>query len=72
MLYSDGLVERRGESFDRGVERLADALAQQRGRDPQTLVELLLELLSSPASARDDVCLLCVERAAQPSPGGVT
>ncbi|HST38541.1 MAG TPA: SpoIIE family protein phosphatase [Conexibacter sp.] len=72
VLYSDGLVERRGESFDRGVERLAGVLGHLRGRDPQTLVEMLLELLTDSASARDDVCLLSVERAAQPSPGGVT
>ncbi|MDW5596432.1 SpoIIE family protein phosphatase [Conexibacter stalactiti] len=72
LLYSDGLVERRGESFDRGVARLADALSRMRGHDPQALVDMLMELFGSPASARDDVCLLSVERAAQPSPGGVT
>lgn len=71
LLYSDGLVERRGESFDRGVERLSGVLGHLRGRGPQALVEMLLELLVDSASARDDVCLLSVERAAQPSPGGV-
>jgi serine phosphatase RsbU (regulator of sigma subunit) len=61
LLYSDGLVERRDESVDRGVQRLADALARLRGHEPQRLVDELLAGLGSP-TARDDVCLLSIER----------
>jgi serine phosphatase RsbU (regulator of sigma subunit) len=54
ILYSDGLVERRGESLDVGLARLADAAAS--GPDsPQALVRHLLERMLPETGLHDDV-----------------
>ena len=55
MLYTDGLIERRGESLDVGLERLADAAASG-PEDPQLMCEHILErLLEAPEQRYDDV-----------------
>ena len=61
LLYTDGLVERRGESVDEGVRRLAHTVSDLGGRDPQALVDELVEHLVAGEERRDDVCALCVE-----------
>ncbi|MGW0580694.1 PP2C family protein-serine/threonine phosphatase [Streptomyces sp. NPDC002920] len=59
-LYTDGLVERRGEDIDRGVHRLAEALARHRAADPEFLADsVLLELLPH-GGATDDTALVVV------------
>lgn len=48
VLYTDGLIERRGEDIDTGPARLADSLDRHRhlGEDPEALADaVLLELL---------------------------
>ncbi len=62
VIYTDGLVERRGESIDTGIERLLDALREHPEADPETLVEALRE----PGAGDDDVCVLVFRRAAGP------
>jgi serine/threonine-protein kinase RsbW len=57
LLYTDGLVERRGEMIDDGLDRLVAAVAQQRDVPPKTLVARLAASLLPPLSD-DDVCLL--------------
>jgi serine phosphatase RsbU (regulator of sigma subunit) len=59
LLYTDGLVERRDQLFDTGIERLA-ALLPELGDLPtaQLADELLARLL--PARAEDDVALIAV------------
>ncbi len=57
LLYTDGLVERRAQSIDDGIERLLDVLAEHGGRDPAALLPALIRGLRDPESA-DDVCLL--------------
>ena len=61
ILYTDGLVERRGEHLSEGLRRLADvALAIREERPAADLPDALLaELLSG--GARDDVALLLYE-----------
>jgi hypothetical protein len=61
ILYSDGLVERRGESVDIGLNRLAGAVA--RGPDePSRLCEHVLgEMLSPTPSVHDDVTAMVVQ-----------
>ena len=59
MIYTDGLVERRGESIDTGIERLLDALSEHPEADPETLVDALRE----PGGGADDVCVLVFRRA---------
>ena len=59
LLYTDGLVERRGEQIDDGLERL---LAAIRSTSPQELVRTLPESLAAPGAHDDDVCLLSFHR----------
>jgi serine phosphatase RsbU (regulator of sigma subunit) len=54
ILYSDGLVERRGESIDLGLKRLARAAADGPA-DPEALRAHLLRELLPGAGLHDDV-----------------
>jgi serine phosphatase RsbU (regulator of sigma subunit)/anti-sigma regulatory factor (Ser/Thr protein kinase) len=59
VLYTDGLVERRGEAIDSGLERLkAAALTAPRG--PERLVEHILAELVGLEERRDDIAILAV------------
>jgi chemotaxis family two-component system sensor kinase Cph1 len=62
LLFTDGLVERRGQVIDDGIRLLATTLTELEPpalRDPETLCdELLTRLL--PRCPEDDVCLLVV------------
>lgn len=60
MLYTDGLVERRGEDIDAGLHRLADALARFARLSPERLADALLARLGVSAGARDDIALIVV------------
>jgi serine phosphatase RsbU (regulator of sigma subunit) len=55
VLYTDGLIERRGESLDVGLARLASA-ASDGPEDPRRMCDHILEqLLEPPAERYDDV-----------------
>lgn len=56
VLYTDGLVERPAENIDRGLERLAGAVAAQAAAGAVSLDRLLGAVLE--AEQRDDVCVL--------------
>jgi serine phosphatase RsbU (regulator of sigma subunit) len=56
-LYTDGLVERRREPIDVGIERLRTALRDDPRAEPAALAERVLE-----AGLADDVCLLVFRR----------
>jgi serine phosphatase RsbU (regulator of sigma subunit)/GAF domain-containing protein len=59
--YTDGLVERRGETLDIGIARLAAALESCRhGDDPDTLCRTLVDELV-PDAVHDDVAVVAVE-----------
>ncbi|MFF7388112.1 PP2C family protein-serine/threonine phosphatase [Streptomyces scabiei] len=58
VLYTDGLIERRTESIDSGLRRLAASLADHRERDPETLADALLADLLPPAGNTDDTALI--------------
>jgi anti-sigma regulatory factor (Ser/Thr protein kinase) len=60
LLYSDGAVERRGESIEGGLQRLAEAVAELATDDPAALCDALLERLFETAPPRDDVVLLAL------------
>jgi serine phosphatase RsbU (regulator of sigma subunit) len=60
VLYTDGLIERRGEDIDTGLARLADALARNRDQDPETLADTVLLELLPPGGATDDTALVIV------------
>ena len=58
ILYTDGLIERRGESLDEGLERLADAAIDCVGASSgQPVADALLQLLL-PGDIDDDVVIV--------------
>jgi serine/threonine-protein kinase RsbW len=61
LLYTDGLVERRGELIDDGLDRLVSTVAESGQVDPAALVARLEATLLGPG-ADDDVCMLCFAR----------
>ena len=66
LLFSDGLIERRGESLDEGMRRLAGA-AGAAGRVPlPILLDTLMPLAARPL--QDDVTALVVRRAPRAAP----
>jgi serine phosphatase RsbU (regulator of sigma subunit)/anti-sigma regulatory factor (Ser/Thr protein kinase) len=59
LLYSDGLVERRGRAIDEGLDELRRAAADG-PREPEELVEHILERLVGDAERGDDIALLAM------------
>jgi serine phosphatase RsbU (regulator of sigma subunit)/anti-sigma regulatory factor (Ser/Thr protein kinase) len=57
LLYTDGLIERRGSSIDDGLERLVATVAEA-PRDPDLLLEHVLEHLVGAEEREDDIALL--------------
>jgi len=57
VLYTDGLVERRGSSLDEGLERLASE-ASGRPTEPESLCDRLIGALLGDQPPPDDVALL--------------
>jgi phosphoserine phosphatase RsbU/P len=60
LLYTDGLVERRGETLDDGLARLVEQLRDARADAPQETVDRLVEALATTRQRPDDICALCV------------
>ncbi|SDL24511.1 ATP-binding SpoIIE family protein phosphatase [Streptomyces indicus] len=60
VLYTDGLVERRSEDIDHGVDQLERALAGATGT-PQVICDRLLRALGVTADHDDDVALLVLQ-----------
>ncbi|GHA21584.1 hypothetical protein GCM10010372_21950 [Streptomyces tauricus] len=62
VLYTDGLIERRGEDIDLGLRRLADSVERHQALDPELLADAVLADLL-PASRRgpdDDTALVVI------------
>ena len=59
LAYTDGLVERRGEPIDHGLDRLLRAAVAGPG-EPERLVEPVLEQLVGRSERRDDIAILAV------------
>ncbi|OAH12323.1 PP2C family protein-serine/threonine phosphatase [Streptomyces jeddahensis] len=60
VLYTDGLVERRGEDIDAGLARLAGVLGEGSRLDPGHLADSLLTRLGLAGGGRDDTALIIV------------
>lgn len=60
VLYTDGLIERRGEDIDAGLHRLIDALARYARMGPDRLADALLPRLGVAGGSRDDIALVVV------------
>jgi serine phosphatase RsbU (regulator of sigma subunit) len=67
VLYSDGLIERRGEPIDRGLERLLDAGARASGLAVDELCGVLVAELLDGQPILDDVVVLALRLAASPA-----
>ena len=69
LLYTDGLIERRDEPLEAGLERLrstADAVLRE--RDATLAMNELLSSLLADAAPIDDVAVMLVHRNAKPDP----
>ncbi|MFE3328761.1 PP2C family protein-serine/threonine phosphatase [Streptomyces sp. NPDC059176] len=60
VLYTDGLVERRGEDIDVGIRRLTDALSANRRLGAERLADAVLARLGVSGGAGDDIALVVV------------
>ena len=61
VMYSDGLIERRGEILTRGLERLSHLASRQAViADTDSLAALLVEELTANAVVEDDIVVVCV------------
>lgn len=58
VLYTDGLIERRREDIDIGLQRLAECLTRHGQADADTLADTLLAELIPPAGNTDDTALV--------------
>jgi serine phosphatase RsbU (regulator of sigma subunit) len=58
VMYTDGLVERRGEPLDRGIRRLEETLVRLRDLDVESLADQLLAELPPHSALRDDIALI--------------
>jgi PAS domain S-box-containing protein len=59
VIFTDGLVERRTESIDVGLERLRGLVEKSARRSPQEMVEYLIATVDEPD---DDIAVVCLER----------
>jgi serine phosphatase RsbU (regulator of sigma subunit) len=60
VLYTDGLVERRGEPLDEGLARLADAVRTLAAEERHNHARRLAAMIASPQAIDDDVAVLYV------------
>jgi serine phosphatase RsbU (regulator of sigma subunit)/anti-sigma regulatory factor (Ser/Thr protein kinase) len=61
LLYTDGLIERRGESIDEGFQRLIAAARVAAGRTDSSLADRVYRALLDETPLEDDVALLAIE-----------
>jgi PAS domain S-box-containing protein len=66
LLYTDGLVERRGEVLDDGLERVRAAAARHAATDPVVLTGRLLAEVLADADQPDDVALIAARLVPEP------
>jgi len=59
LLYTDGLIERRGEAIDHGLERLRAAVPADR---PDVVCRIVMHQLIGTTATTDDIALLAVRR----------
>lgn len=62
ILFSDGLVERRGETIDVGLERLCEAVKRVRALHGDEFIAAVLTEIGEHGGQDDDVCVLVAER----------
>ncbi|MFI0939504.1 SpoIIE family protein phosphatase [Streptomyces sp. NPDC021020] len=60
VMYTDGLIERRDEDIDVGLDRLVSAVRELRSLTPEELADGLLTAMARPDGSEDDVSLMVV------------
>ncbi len=63
ILFSDGLVETRGETIDDDLDALRSYLDSMRGIDAETLADKLISDFAQRTAGFDDIALICAELA---------
>ena len=58
-LYTDGLIEKRSESIDVGLDLIVATMARHRDASCEELVDLLLGEVAGPGPQRDDIAVVC-------------
>ncbi|WP_408612756.1 PP2C family protein-serine/threonine phosphatase [Glycomyces luteolus] len=58
VLYTDGLIERRGEDIDAGLDRLISTLRQHSTDNPELLADVLMSDVGAGGGGRDDISLI--------------
>ncbi|MFZ0625491.1 MAG: SpoIIE family protein phosphatase [Acidimicrobiia bacterium] len=66
VVYTDGLVERRGESLERGLARLEKLISKLADRRPDEICDGLFESLASGPGQDDDVVVLALKNSMDP------
>ena len=61
VLYTDGLIERRGETIDIGIERLRRAVESRSGMRPEELCDAVLSAVGL-EQPEDDIAVLVMQR----------
>ncbi len=61
VMYTDGLIERRGEAIDIGIERLRLAVAASSGKGPEDLCDAVLSEVAL-EQPEDDIAVLVMRR----------
>jgi serine phosphatase RsbU (regulator of sigma subunit)/anti-sigma regulatory factor (Ser/Thr protein kinase) len=61
LLYTDGLIERRGESIEHGLERLRAAAEREAGPGESSLADRVYRELIRDMTLEDDIALLAIE-----------
>ena len=59
-LYTDGLIERRGEDIDNGLDRLTGSLLDHRRLHPERLADAVLTDLGVSGGGADDIALIVI------------
>lgn len=63
VMFTDGLIERRGETIDDGLDRLLAAVERSRDLAPQAMCDALLEQLTDEGyDPEDDIAVLVLRR----------
>jgi GAF domain-containing protein len=62
VMFTDGLIERRGETIDDGLKRLVAAVESSRDLSPQEMCSALLDELTEGQEPDDDIAVLVIRR----------
>jgi len=58
-LYTDGLIEKRSEIIDAGLELLVDTMRRHHAVPCEDLADVLLSEVGGSGRQRDDIAVLC-------------